>query len=879
MRTKKLSFSLILILSFCFIVPELFSQSDNDIQTPESFFGFKPGSDRMLFTYEELVSYLEKVDEKSPRLKLVNIGESPLGRKMYIAFISSAGNISNLEKLREINKKLALDPALSDQEKIEIIREGRVFLLGTLSMHSGEVGPSQSAPLIVYDLITTKDPDKLRWLEDVVYMMVPCHNPDGMDMVVNHYKKYKGTKYEGSSLPGVYHKYVGHDNNRDFVILSQQDTKAIAKIYSKTWFPQVMVEKHQMGSTGPRYFVPPMHDPIAENVDASLWTWTTLFGSNLIKHMTSQGLTGISQHYLFDDYWPGSTETCLWKNVIGMLTEGASAQYATPIYIEPNELRVSGKGLSEYKKSINMPKPWPGGWWRLSDLIEYEMASTYSLIETSSLYREQILAFRNDLCKKEVKKGKSEPPYYYIFPTDQHDRGELVNLVNLLGEHGIEVYRLSETLIIDSREYKENDIVVPLAQPFRAFIKEVLETQKYPVRHYTPGGEIIKPYDITSWSLPLHRGITSTEINERQKELESKLIPIEQPFQIKKTGPKEYWAALFSVNENESYKAVFRAHQEGFEIGRIIESQMIDQTLFPVGSFLIENTSGSLNNVIKDLTVSPMYLADKSDIKTVKIGIPRIALVETFFHDMDAGWTRYIFDQYHIPYQIIHPGKFKDINIAKKYDLVIFPDSPKSILMEGKWKSDNDYSISSYPPEFTKGMGKEGMKKLMVFLDQGGLIVSWGRSARLFRGVLEIPNGKEEVEQFQLPFDDISSNLQKEGLYFPGSLVKINIVPEHPMTYGLPSEIGVFYRGRPVFSTSVPVFDMDRRVIARFPEKDILLSGYAENEEKVGNKTAAVWLRKGKGQLVLFTFGPQFRASTQVSYKLLFNALLLKNHS
>jgi len=75
------------------------------------------------------------------------------------------------------------------------------------------------------------------------------------------------------------------------------------------------------------------------------------------------GLTGISQHYLFDDYWPGSTETCLWKNVIGMLSEAASVKYAKPIYVEPNELKGYGKGLADYKKSINMPLPWPGGWW------------------------------------------------------------------------------------------------------------------------------------------------------------------------------------------------------------------------------------------------------------------------------------------------------------------------------------------------------------------------------------------------------------------------------------------------------------------------------------------------------------------------------------
>jgi hypothetical protein len=639
-----------------------------------------------------------------------------------------------------------------------------------------------------------------------------------------------------------------------------------------------MVEKHQMGSTGPRYFAPPMHDPIAENVDAGIWTWTTLFGSNLIKHMTAQGLTGVSQHYLFDDYWPGSTETCLWKNVIGMLTEAASVQYAKPIYIEPSELRVYGKGLSEYKKSINMPVPWPGGWWRLSDIVEYEIASTYALIETSSLYRDKILNFRNDLCKSEVKKGKTEAPYYYIFPMKQHDRSELVNLVKLLDEHGINVYQLTTSVRIDGWEYKKDDIIVPLAQPFRAFIKEVLESQEYPERHYTPGGKMIKPYDITSWSLPLHRGIRSIEIDQHSKELEENLQKISQSFHLKEKAPENYWAAIFSVNNNESFQVIFQAHRQGLEIGRITESRNIDGRMIPAGSFMIKNSSTALNKLTEKYSISPFYLSEEKSIKTVSIKFPRIALVETFFHDMDAGWTRFVFDSYNISYQIIHPGDFKDINFAKKYDLIVFPDTPKSILMEGKWKSDNEYYISSYPPEFTKGIGKEGMKELMKFIDQGGLIISWGRSTQIFKGTLEIPNGKDEGEQFQLPFDDVSEKLQKDGLYFPGSLVKIKIIPDHPLTFGIPSDIGVFYRGRPAFRTSIPKFDMDRRVIASFPEKNILLSGYSEKEEKVGNKAAMIWLRKGKGQLVLFTFGPQFRASTQASYKLLFNALLLKNH-
>jgi hypothetical protein len=874
MRLKSL-YCLLAITLVLFHMPGL-SEGEvwAQIVAPEEFFGFKPGSDRMLFEYEELISYLQNLDNASPMLDMQEIGTSPMGKTMYIAFISSEENIRQLERLREINKRLAIDPKIPDQELEQMLQEGRVFFLATLSMHSGEVGPSQSAPLIAYELLTTQDPVILEWLHNVVYMMVPCHNPDGMDMVVNHYKKYKGTKYEGSSMPGVYHKYVGHDNNRDFVILSQEDTKAIARIYNKDWFPEVMVEKHQMGSRGPRYYVPPPHDPIAENVDGELWNWTGIFGYNMIKDMTNEGLSGVSQHYLFDDYWPGSTETCIWKNVIGFLTECASVKYATPIFIEPNELAVGGKGLAEYKKSINMPEVWPGGWWRLSDIVDYEIISTKSILKTASLHRKDILQFRNEICRREVLKGQNEAPYYYIIPAKQHDMSELVGLINLLLEQGIDVFKLNSSVTIANKLYNAGDFVVPLAQSFRAFAKEVMEKQVYPVRHYTPDGEIIKPYDITTWSLPFHRGVHAKEINIRSQVLESALERVAEPVSIKENIPDEYTSAIFTINNNESFKAAFSALKSGMQVKRLDQTTQAGDFEALKGSFVLSKSS-QLEELIKELSVTPKFIRKEVELKASVLKMPRIALVETYFHDMDAGWTRFIFDSYGIPFTIVRPGEFEKTDFTKSYDIVIFPDNPESILMEGKRKARDEYYVTSYPPEFTKGIGKEGMKRILSFLDQGGIIISWGRSSNIFKGLLAITRNKDIKEEFQLPFNDISEQLQKEGLYCPGSFVRVLVTKDHPLTMGTPQEIGVFYRGRPVFSTSMPNFDMDRRVIAKFPEDNILLSGYCEKEEKIGNKSIMLWLKKGKGQMVLFGFNPQFRASTNVSFKLLFNALLL----
>jgi len=402
-----------------------------------------------------------------------------------------------------------------------------------------------------------------------------------------------------------------------------------------------------------------------------------------------------------------------------------------------------------------------------------------------------------------------------------------------------------------------------------------METQVFPERHYTPDGELIKPYDITSWSLPLHRHVASEEIDVRSEELEGNLSMIEGDYDLK--GEEVMAAAIvLPVTSNESFRAVFKALEKGMKVERFLAKADVAGKTYGAGSFIVHQGSRKeqWDELVESLPFQPGELQDKGALATTPVEIPRIALVETWFSDMDAGWTRFLFDSYHIPFTILHPGDFAKSDLAGKFDVILFPDTDKEILMTGKRKSGESYYMGSYHPDYVKGIGKEGMEKLMTFSDGGGNIISWGRSARLFEGMLKIKHGDEE-EEFNLPFRDISPDLAKGGLYVPGSLVKVKLLADHPLTLGMPSSIGVFSRGRPVFTTSVPKFDMDRRVIGTYPEKDILISGYASGEEKMRNKAAMIWMKKGKGQYVLFGFGPQFRTSTQASYKLLFNSILL----
>ncbi|MDA3905327.1 MAG: M14 family metallopeptidase [Bacteroidales bacterium] len=870
MKKKYLAF-----ISLSFLLMSIFyvqAQTTSNIVKPIDYFGFQPGSEGNLFTYEQLIDYLKILDKSSPRLKMEQIGESPMGKPMYLLFISSEKNIQNLDKLKVLNREIMLNPNLSPDEQAKLIEDARVFFLATLSMHSSEVGPAQAASLIAYDYATTTDPQMLSYFDDVVYMMVPNHNPDGMNMVVNNYLKYKGTKYEGATLPGLYHKYVGHDNNRDFITLSQSDSRAISTITSTTWFPQVMVEKHQMGSRGPRYFVPPNHDPIAENIDPGLWNWNGLFGTNMIKDLTGAGLKGVSQGYAFDNYWPGSTETCLWKNVMAFLTEAASVDDATSIYIEPNELSVSGKGLAEYEISANMPDPWMGGWWTLNDIIQLELVSTKSIIKTASFHKKEILSYTNNLCKKEIKLGATQAPYYYILPKSQHDQGQLIAFVNLMLEHGIQISQLKEKVIINQTIFEKGSVVVPLSQPFRAFVKEVMENQEFPVRHYSKDGPMIKPYDITSWSLPLHMGLKSFEINDKVADLGNKLGLITEKITISGELEADADYVILPVAQNKSFAVAFELMSEGQTVYRLTN----DFESAKQGSFAVKLSAKNkhlIQDNLKDNAVFAEFSKEKIE-GLVKLNNPKIGFIETWNHDMDAGWTRYVLDSHHIPFQLIRPDELKTLDLSA-FDVLVFPSSSKDILLEGKRKgSSGEYNPSSLPPEYAKGMGKEGLKRVMEFVQNGGNVVSWGNSTDMFMSPMKISIEKED-EEFSLPISNISSQLKKKGLYVAGSLATVNVKPNHPLTYGLEETANIFYRGNPVFQTSMPGFDSDRRVVATFPKDNICPSGYMENEGLLAKLPAAVWIKKGEGQMAFFAFSPQFRSSTSGVYKFLFNALLM----
>ncbi|MCU1350789.1 MAG: putative carboxypeptidase, partial [Acidobacteria bacterium] len=439
-----------------------------DVKSPSDFLGMKVGNDRVLADYKQISSYFRELEAKSPRVKVELLGKTTLGEPMIMAVISSEENMKNLPRIREIGAKLADPRGLSPAQVDALVREGKTVALVTCNIHSNEIASSQMAMEWAHALATGDDAETKRRLANVVVLLVPSLNPDGQTMITDYYRKYLGTKYEGGRLPWLYHHYVGHDNNRDWFMLTQVETKNLNRAIYQEWHPQVFVDEHQMGMDGPRMFIPPFADPVDSDVHPLIWREANLIGTNMAFRLEQREKAGLIYGYQFDAYWLGGTRnTGWWKNITGLLLETASARIATPVFIEHTELHGGSKGLIDYRATINHPNPWKGGWWRMRDIMDYERIASDAMLESCADRREDFL--RDVATRASAAVASAQPGEAYRIPKRQRDWPTAQALAALLIEHGVEV-----------SQAPNGDYWIPMAQPYAKFLNEMLEPQRYP---------------------------------------------------------------------------------------------------------------------------------------------------------------------------------------------------------------------------------------------------------------------------------------------------------------------------------------------------------------------------------------------------------------
>ncbi len=837
--------------------------------SPEGFLGHRVGADRRLADYGQIVRYLEALAAASDRVDLDTLGPTTLGRPMVMAVISSAANLREQARWRGITRRLADPRGLTPAEAERLVAEGKVVLLVSCGIHSSEIGASQMSLEWAYDLATTTDPAVRGWLDDVVLLLVPSLNPDGTDMVVDWYRKYVGTPYEGGRMPWLYHHYAGHDDNRDWFMLDLAETRHLNRVLHHDWFPQVCLDEHQMGQTSPRIFVPPYTDPQTPAVHPLQWRLSDLVGTDMALRLEQAGKSGVISSFMYDAYWPGGTKnTACLKNVVGLLTETASCRVATPVYVDPNELSGGAKGLPDYQPQANFPNPWPGGWWRLRDIVDYERIASDALLETCSRYRADILRAFYTMGRDAVERGGTEAPYAYVIPPQQHDPSAARQLVDILRENGLEATRASaDFTTADGRRFPEGSVVFLAAQPYRPFLLEMMERQRYPEVRVSPDSkDIYRPYDVTAWTLPLMMGVDWARAD---RPFTAALAKLEgEPWPAGRVSGEAASCWALPCAPGASARVVNRLLAKGVRVERALEAFEAGGRAFAAGDWLVPAAAlPEARDAGRAPETDVVGLAQWPAVKRAVVRAPRVGLYKAWTADADEGWTRFVLDQYGFRYTSLDNAAMRQRDLRARFDVIVLPSLDKGQIVDGRRGQEGGPAYREpLPPAYEGGIGKEGVASLRAFVEQGGTLVCLSASAAL------------AIDELNLPVRDVAQQKSATTDFaLPGTLVDLTVDTTHPLGFGMPAHCAAFCTGGPVFTTTPPGSGTERAVVARYPEypDQVVVSGWARGTELMTRRAAVVEADLGRGRVVLFGPRVQHRGQMVGTYKLLFNALWL----
>jgi hypothetical protein len=839
------------------------ARAQQKITSPEAAFGFTPGTDRKLADWNELTAYFKKLGTESNRIHYEELGKTTEGRPFIAVTISSADNLAHLDRYKEIQRKLADPRTTSPKEAKRLIAEGKTVLVVTCNVHSTEIASSQSATEFAYRLATGDAPKIRSILQNVIIVLVPSLNPDGQQLVVDWYKKYLGTPYEGVSPVVVWHHYVGHDDNRDWSSFTQVETRLAVEKVINPWHPQILYDIHQMGPNGPRIYLPPWVDPIDPNVDPILVESMNALGTETALEIGQTGKQGVLIHGVYD-FWSPLRDYISLHNGLRVLTESASVNIATPIDI-PFEKLDRGIGYDAKVSTWNFPDPWKGGEWHLRDIVDYQLDAFFSIANNATQYRERYLSNFYKIGLRAV--NRSSGPYAYVISSEQTDAAVTARLINILRTGGVEVERATADFEADGKHYGRGSYIVALGQPYGNFAKTLLEVQDYPNIPEYPGGPLQRPYDVTAQTLPLLFGVTAEAIKSKFTVASSR-VDVAKPAAghfNKSSNGKGY---LIADKTTSSLYALFALLAEEVRAYRLTDDSSERGTIYIPQQ---DGIDGKLSAVAVKFSVDIRAAESSQKGSALLIHLPRIGLYQSWVASMDEGWTRWIFDQNAIPYTRLTDADIRRGDLNQRFDVILIPDNSAAAITNGRRgfgeeststpattrNPENGSREPQVPPEFRGGLGSDGVASLNAFAEAGGTIVTLNKASEIYT--------KKDSGEVQ----NALAGVDRKSFFIPGSILWISVDPSNPIAFGSTPTVPIFFENGPTFKVSG-----NARSIASFTTDKPLLSGWILGGQFLKGTSVIAEEPVGQGRIILFGFRPQYRAQSEVTYKFLFNALL-----
>jgi hypothetical protein len=523
------------------------------------------------------------------------------------------------------------------------------------------------------------------------------------------------------------------------------------------------------------------------------------------------------------------------------------------VEIDENELR-GRQGLVDYRAQVNFPNPWPGGNWGLADAAAYQLDVMGAFVEFAATYRRDLLGYVAEMAGSAVARGREGRPRTFVVPPSPADPRRARRLVELLVEAGAEGYLAPDGVTVGGTAYPAGTAVFPAAQPLRKFLIEVTRRQRYPEIAPAPGAEPLLPYDITAWTMPLYLGAAVAEADAEPAGRLTRLAgaPVWPAAEVAGDGD----VLLLPAGQLDAVVVANRALSRGLEVRRLSVEAEVGGERFAAGSFAIAGAGAQeLEGAAVTARRTTAMPGQATPLRRVALGV-----YHPDFGLEDAGWLRFVLSNAGFPVEVVDNRAFKDRRWQQRLGVLLLPGLDGKTLVEGNRRQ----TAVPMPPDFRDGIGKDGVEAIRSFLSSGGTVIAFGRSAEWL------------AEALELPVTDTLKGVGRADFYCPGSLLTVDLDTGSPLAWGMPARIAAMVEGGSAFQTRPAGGEERRAVVARYPEEPLLQSGWIRGEERLQRRAAEVEVRRGEGRAVLFAFAPFFRAQSEATFPLLYNAVLVE---
>jgi hypothetical protein len=868
----------------------LYSQrgGPDTVPAPDSVFGFAPGDDDKLATYDQVVEYFRRMDAASDRVTLVNAGETSRGRTFYFALVSSAQNLQQIDALRATARRLAHPDDLPEDEARRLAEIGRAFVHIDGGLHSTEVAAPQHTALLLHTLVSRAaagDRDTLAMLDNVVVMLWPTINPDGHQMVAEWQAERMRAGTPNAPLGGLYQEYVGHDNNRDAYMLNMIESRVVEHTW-RQWEPNIIYVHHQSSPPPTRIWLPPFADPIALHAPPIVSREVNMIGMAIAKGLEERGQTGATHlGDSYDAWYPGYVDYMpVFRNIPAFWTEtfgrGASPMVTRPEQVPPR---------MRYPSSM-YPSPWMGGTWRLRDAVEYMHTASLSVIEYASRYKTSLLLNRYRSGRMQIERGRTSGPYAYLVPQEQRDPVAAVEMLRRLAFGGVRVMQFGAAATLGGTTYAAGTWVVPTDQPFAAVARELLDVQVYPEVRASADSPLDPPYDAAGWTLPISMGVRTiavdTPLPADVRAALRPLAPVPRPditvnpyvsSSQKDAAPFDSVPGLgfdadplaraivppagritgsgaalaLSPAANNTFRAINRAWQAGASV-RFVPAGVDREPRYVI--------TGLPAQVQSDLVTTLALPAERTSASAGEpVRRPRLGMFQQS-SGMDHGWTRWVLDQYGFDPSPITGADLQAGGLRNRIDVLILTDDAQVLAGAGRGGGPPAAAAGTPPPAQPQPETHARVIALDRFIRAGGTLVCFNRSSQFV------------ITQLRLPVTNAVAGINRREFTASGSLLRVIVDPAHRVTAGMPAEAAVYFDGSPAF---VPGEGFKGTILARYPDTGSpLLSGFILGDKHLHGRAAAVEVEHGDGRIVLFGFRPQWRGQPFGTFRLIFNAAI-----